>query len=539
MEKKNKSGKNWIWDAQVSVQEVCFDLFFGLLLLAKGIGLYDGQGSFKVFLVAALLCWCIKMCLTRYSVKELLVIALFLGLGGAAYLLSGEKAALISVMVVVGMKDVSVKRVFQIGLVLWTICFAGQLLLALTGVTEPLLLVHDKGALGFVIRNSLGFTHPNVLHVSYTVLAAFWLYFFRGQGKKVWGAVGLAFLGNLYVFLYSLSYTGFAMMTAYLILVVYFTYRPELNRAEKAVVQCLMPLCVCTSLLAPILLKGKVFDAVDKIVNWRLRLSRRYLIWENLSWFGSRIEMDRGSIDCSYVYCFLYYGIVLFALFMLGYFLLIRHLVKTGRNRELAIVLGMVAAGFTEPFQFNFSFKNLILLFLGEYLFTVLLAKRGTEGFWKREVGAAGKARRLTFPRFTQQEQWTVFSRSAWKQGRCWIVAACLAGVVGGALYGKYCVSVPPYIVVNREYSDRIGEKEEYEIFGELSEKIIENSFQIHCDGPDTKVYVFEGSTVQMEKKRNMISAALAGGIILGAVGFSISVLLQKISYARINKIRQ
>ena len=75
--------------------------------------------------------------------------------------------------------------------------------------------------------------------------------------------------------------------------------------------------------------------------------------------------MDRGSVDCSYVYGLIYYGVLLFGLFMVGYFFLIRHLLKEKRGAEVALVLGIVAAGFTEPFQFNFSFKNLVLPFLG------------------------------------------------------------------------------------------------------------------------------------------------------------------------------
>jgi len=48
------------------------------------------------------------------------------------------------------------------------------------------------------------------------------------------------------------------------------------------------------------------------------------------------------------------------------------------QNKRLAIIIGLLLAGFTEPFLFNFSFKNLILLFMGEKLFE-MVSDRGTK----------------------------------------------------------------------------------------------------------------------------------------------------------------
>ena len=55
------------------------------------------------------------------------------------------------------------------GLVIWTGCFVVTVLLALTGTIEPLMLVHNKAGLGYVDTKFLGYTHPNVLHISYVI----------------------------------------------------------------------------------------------------------------------------------------------------------------------------------------------------------------------------------------------------------------------------------------------------------------------------------------------------------------------------------
>ena len=78
--------------------------------------------------------------------------------------------------------------------------------------------------------------------------------------------------------------------------------------------------------------------------------------------------------------------------------------------------------------------------------------------------------------------------------------------------------------IVNKSCSDRVGGREDYEIFGELPEEIRADSLQIACQGEDTKVYVFEGSTVTLEKYRRELSAALGGGVLGGSIAFAAAI---------------
>ena len=84
-------------------------------------------------------------------------------------------------------------------------------------------------------------------------------------------------------------------------------------------------------------------------------------------------------------------------------------------------------------------------------------------------------------------------------------------------------IHVPSYVIVNKSCSDRVGGREDYEIFGELPEEIRADSLQIACQ-TDTKVYVFEGSTVTLEKYRRELSAALGGGVLGGSIAFAAAI---------------
>jgi hypothetical protein len=106
-----------------------------------------------------------------------------------------------------------------------------------------------------------------------------------------------------------------------------------------------------------------------------------------------------------------------------------------------------------------------------------------------------------------------------------WItVSGMIAGILLGGILGMELIHVPSYVIVNKSCSDRVGGREDYEIFGELPEEIRADSLQIACREEDTKVYVFQGSTVTLEKYRRELSAALGGGALGGSIAFAAAI---------------
>lgn len=497
---------------QITLKEICYYSFFGLLFMAKGIGLYDGQGMFKVILLCACSFWAVKMILTSYSIKEILVIGTLLVLGAASYYFSGDKGAFIAVMTIVGMKDIPTKRLFKIGLIIWSISFWGTITAALLGLKSSTMFVHNKSGLGFVIRSSLGLTHPNVLHISYMVFVALWFLVNDFKGKALMKAVGLSFVGSLFIFMYSLSYTGFLFFIAYLVLVVYLTQVRRRSKVENVILQCLMPLCVAFSILGPVLLHGRLFELVNKAVNTRFELSRHYLTTLTPGLLGTKVNIGGGyTIDNSYVHCLYYYGVILFLLFMLGLFLTVRYLINNERNQELAMALGLAAAGFTEPFLFNFSFKNLILPIMGEMLF-VYLAVPGRCKTLERNIQINRRQRSYTWRGnpalkiFVQKLGAIILihKKALW--------AGVAVGMLMGGVIGSQCVHVEPYVIVNKDTSDRVGKKGDYKIYQDLPEEIKENSLKINVYDDHTKVFVLSGSITEYEEIRKKITVCVYGG---------------------------
>ena len=99
---------------KTNLQEIAYFGFFGILLIAKGIGLYEGMPLFNICLVLAVFFLGCKLLLTDYALKEWGILFLFTLISFLAYRTTGEKAVIITVLTILGMKNIPVKRLLQL-----------------------------------------------------------------------------------------------------------------------------------------------------------------------------------------------------------------------------------------------------------------------------------------------------------------------------------------------------------------------------------------------------------------------------------------
>ena len=240
-------------EAALTVNELLYLIFFSVMLFSKGMGWYDGMRPYQLCLLIGMGCLGLKLILTKYTPWQLLVAAVFGVLGVLSWRCSAEKGMLTCVMMLIGMKDVRIKKVFQVGAVVWSSVFLYRILAFLIGWDKGILLVHKKlGA--FIFRWSMGYPHPNVFHISYVILLAFLFYLLQQKGKKLFGWIVAALVGNVLIFIYSVSFTGFLLTGIYLMLVLYFELRSQFTKPEKVLMQCVLPVGLAFSLLAPLLI---------------------------------------------------------------------------------------------------------------------------------------------------------------------------------------------------------------------------------------------------------------------------------------------
>ena len=108
-----------------------------------------------------------KILVGSYSLKELVLIVL----GGFwsifIFFNMGSFGILVYVLLALGMKNISVTKVMKLGALVWSSCFFITITAAIFMDRPGVQVVHEKLGLGPILRESLGYGHPNVLHITY------------------------------------------------------------------------------------------------------------------------------------------------------------------------------------------------------------------------------------------------------------------------------------------------------------------------------------------------------------------------------------
>lgn len=493
---------------KLTIEEILFFAFFILLSITKGLGFYEGQKLFQLLIIPAFVCALLKIAISSYTKRQWITQIVLLALTALVYYESREKGILFMMFLILGMKNISVKKVFHVGLWVWSVCAIVLSIFSFYRLEDTIYRVHAKMGLGHIFRWSLGFTHPNILHITYLALCAFIVY--ELAEKYNFKHFVLLMLGNLLVFFFSISYTGFGIVAILLVGMLYVKVRPKFWYLEKMVINLVLPVIMIVSFLMPIMLfEPHVTALIQKLnflLNTRIYLARQFLVPEYMSLFGVRIAdvvQSSMTMDNSFIWGFINYGIVPFVLLMLAYFVLIADYSRKQKTRELVIIICFLGAGFTEPLLFNTSFKNITLVFLGELLF------RQKEG--AKEYCLFPKLQKeVAIPFGDMAERIWQQVKNIWKSCKKQLAAGVLAGaVIGGVLCGIF-YTIPEGYVVQRFYTDGLHETS---VYLDSAEDAAYEGYKVmnYVDG-ETPMQIIDGKAVDLETARYYVGSILIGG---------------------------
>ncbi|MDR2889782.1 MAG: hypothetical protein LBV33_08105 [Lachnospiraceae bacterium] len=504
----------------VTLGNLFYYLFWILMLLVKGIGWYDGMPVYNICLLAGAFFIGMKICLTEHSIAEWIFILVLSSLGIIAYFNSHEKGILLAILTLIGLKGISLRHLFKIGLVVWGGCFLIMTILGNFDLVLGSIMAHEKNGLGLVLRKSLGYTHPNVLHVSFAILVAFILYLLTKKGLTKYI---LLMVGNIYIFLYSFSYTGFLFVSLLIFSDFYFTYRHKISKPERFILQCILPFCLVFSIVGPHVLDqdGALYRLIDKLMNVRFFASRVVMDTNPLSLFGTELQLNGWALDSSYVNLLLTYGIVLFILFVLLFFAVVHSSLKRDDRKASALLISFLITGVMEPFLVNTAFKNLTWLFAGAWIFEVFFKKEAlvNHPLWGRAILLLKQGNKLlAVPRISFDIR---LLYPTWaKQRILYVLVAIIIGLACG-FFSYMCMPNPPEIYIGRQNTDITSELDEYYI--DTADLPVDFQGIIYAyQDSDSPLYRLPDQALQFERLRKSIS--IGGGVL--AVTLMIPVLL-------------
>lgn len=493
---------------ELSLAEACYFGFFVLLSVTKGLGLYEGQKLFELLVIPAFLLAVVKILITPYTKRQWVMQVIFLILTALVFYNSHERGILFLAFTVLGMKNISVQKVFHVGLWVWSVCAIVLSIFSFFRLEHTIYRVHAKLGLGHIFRWSLGFTHPNILHITYLALCAFLIYE-MGNLYRLRHFVCLM-AGNVLVFLYSVSYTGVGIVAVLLVGALYVQMRPKFCIVEKMLVNLVLPVCLVLSFVAPFFLyDNKYAGRVQKLnfmLNTRIWLAEQFLRSEYRSLFGadvSKVVKSSMTMDNSYVWGYINYGLIPITIIILGYFILSYYDTYKQRTRELVILVCFLGAGWTEPLLFNTSFKNVTLIFLGSLLF---IQKEGAEEYCL----FPRLQRTVVLPFAKLPDRLFAAARHIWGGCKAKIVGCLAVGAVLGIALCAVLYTAPAGYAVPRSYTDG---REETSVYVESRQDTAYAGWKImnYVDA-STPMQLVQGKAVVLETVRYYVGSILIGG---------------------------
>lgn len=503
---------------KLTVEEIVFYAFFIILSVTKGFGFYEWQKIFILLIIPAFFFGLLKILISRYTGKQRIAVIALLVLTAIILYESGEVGILFVMFTILGMKNISVDKVMRLGLWVWTICAISLSVFSFFNIENTVYRVDQKLGMGYILRWSLGFTHPNTLHTTYFALCAYIIY--ELAERFHFKHFVLLMIGNILVLAYSVSYTGFAVVAILLAGGLYVALRPRFCLVEKMLVNLVLPFVLVISFLFPLILySSHRIGRLNQLLSTRIYLANIYLQPECLSPFGVRMSYLSQirtylSIDNSYIWALIHYGIIPFVLFIAAYFVLIVDYCRKQKTKELLLIVCFLAAGYMEPLLFNTSFKNITLLFLGEMLFR---QKEGAEEYYLFPiVSARAEALSAMLAAKIPDRVWQLRQLPAWLQeARKTNYKRMLVGITVGALFGAVifgiCYKSPKGYVVPRQRTSWIDKT--YITLESKDDLGYEGYRVMNYVDKETPMQLVEGDAVTLEWGRYLTGSILIGGL--------------------------
>ncbi|SEG16077.1 hypothetical protein SAMN02910276_02029 [Butyrivibrio sp. Su6] len=374
--------------------EIIYLLYFTVMFGARAAGLCEGMLLYNITLVIGILLFTIKVAMTEHTIFEYIVMALLLGMSALVYKNTGEKGLLLYMTMVLGMKGVSLQRIEKVGLTILGVCFPVLAFLSVTGIISDIAYPADGRLLpGQMLRRSLGYPYFNTMFTTYVVLVVLIMLVCGYQEKKqlILSSI-FFFIVGVYLYIYSCSNTGMIVLTVFLVMNIVMQSMEisvikrsrvrnskDSHRGQSSLVRILLmsvyPLGMVISILCPLLIGGENFEILDKLLHNRFNYANYYLTHEPVTLFGTRFAQapnDNYLIDSSFLYSFLQIGVVPCIVLTTLMMATIWKLIKENRRIELAVVVSFCVLGLSDPFFYNLSYKNIMMLFAGETLWVWL-----------------------------------------------------------------------------------------------------------------------------------------------------------------------
>lgn len=334
----------------------------------------------------------LKVCMTRYTVGEWAVIAVFEGLGLISYLATGRNEIIRIVTMIAACKDMDIKAVFSYMFKVVLAGCCGLVILSLTGILGTVKLTAVFRGDTAETRYCLGMGHPNSLHCMFFMLVLLFLYLYGSSVKRYWLAV--LFAVNIGMFFLTGSKTG-TMVTAFaIVLTAVLVSMPKLQKAPLFYALTGFLLFICTGIAwiaaafsekVPYYPAMRRFDRLlsDRIVNLYYDSASHAGTLPTWTLFG--VPENEYYFDMGWVRLFYWYGMIPACIYVAVLALLIWQLYREKQYLGIMVLASLFIYTLVEAHIISvYLARDYTLLLIGARFGAMFHVNKGKNGhFWE------------------------------------------------------------------------------------------------------------------------------------------------------------
>lgn len=355
--------------------DIFYYFSFLSLVFAKSLGFYSGNTEYRIIMMFSMLCLGLKLVFTRYSVKELLVMGAIAAYAVFIYLKTGYITFTITVVTLLGAKDINVHDLMKKVLFVRLICMTVLVSASVAGIVGNYVKDQFDDGLTF----SYGFQNPNDFMVNVFVNIAL-IFYLNYKKLNI-----LYFLLSAYafyaVFCVTKSTTG--LMLGIFLLIVFLCLKlfDRFGKRGQKLKQVVSMLAIPTSFLCFVgtFIVSVVFDVnnrfmfiFDQLVSGRLKIQHQYwlnygfsLLGKDISRAAARwdgVQINNGFLDSNYWCSFYKYGFVSVMLFI-AFLVMASLYFHKKKNYNIVIILNTLCIyGLMEDFLISSIVNPFLLL---------------------------------------------------------------------------------------------------------------------------------------------------------------------------------
>ncbi len=338
----------------------------------------------------------IKVCLSKYSRKEYLLILMFLILGAVSYFVTGRNEIVRIVMFIAACKDINMQNCLKLVFYLTLLGCALIIALSVFGIGGGMFLVQEYGRGEIETRYTLGMGHPNALHCMVWAIIVLSLYLY-GEKMKWYGYMAVL-LVNVFFFFLTGSKTGL-LGTVFAIV-----YAGIFHLSKKDIVNKICGICgiliTMGSVAISVIIAANAyhvynydwsidrsavpafFKKLDVLLTGRIRSLTENERWEGTirTWKLFSEPANDHYFDMGWIRLFYWYGIVPACVFIAVLLVILLFCYKKKMYPAIGLIVSFALYSVMEAHAVSvYLARNYVLFLIGAYWSSVLKGEERDE----------------------------------------------------------------------------------------------------------------------------------------------------------------